>query len=157
MDLAAIVVLVHVHAKVLVFVPVNGTFVVFLKNLCKMVGVLPPNILDAKVVNTESEQERPAVMFPRARCDVALMVAMLIEAFFEEILCKDGHLQETVHALLYFDVDCTVVGSQVVEVVGFDIIGREVADLHVHVFWSVHGCVEVEILQVDGAIACILC
>ncbi len=96
-------------------------------------------------------------MFSKARCDVALMVATLAEAFFEEILCKDARLRETIHALLYFDVDCTIVGSQVVEVVGFDKIRREVADLHAHVFRLVHGCVEVEILQVDGAIACVLC
>ncbi len=47
-----------------------------------MVGVLLPNVLDAKVVDTESERERPPVMFPKAQCDVALMVAMLVEAFF---------------------------------------------------------------------------
>jgi hypothetical protein len=64
-DLVAVVVPVHVHAKVLVSIPVNGTFVVFLENLCKMVGMLPPDVLDAKVVNTESEQERPSVMFQR--------------------------------------------------------------------------------------------
>jgi hypothetical protein len=62
---------------------------------------------------------------------------MLGELFFEKILCKDACLWETIHALLYFDVDCTIVGSQVVEVVGFDKIRREVADLHVHVSgWS---------------------
>ena len=64
---------------------------------------------------------------------------------------------ETVHALLYFDVGCTIVGSEVVEVVGFDKFGREVADLHAHVFRSVHWGVEVKILQVNCAIACILC
>jgi hypothetical protein len=96
-------------------------------------------------------------MFPKARCDVALMVAMLVEAFFKEILCEDACLQETVHAHLYFDVDCTVVGSQVNEVVGFDKIGREVADFYVHVFRLVHWGVEVEIFQVNGAITCILC
>ncbi len=79
----AIVVPVHVHAKVLVSVPVNGTFVVFLKNLCEKVGVLSPNVLDAKVVKTESEQERPRVIFPKAWCAVALMVAMLVEVFFK--------------------------------------------------------------------------
>ncbi len=47
-----------------------------------MVGVLSPNILDAEVVDTESEQERPPVMFPKAWCDFALMVAVLVEAFF---------------------------------------------------------------------------
>jgi hypothetical protein len=82
---------------------------------------------------------------------------MLVEAFFEEILCKDARLLETIHALLYLDVDYTLVGSQVVEVIGSDEIGREVADLNAHVFWSVHGFVEVEILHVGGAIACILC
>ncbi len=122
-----------------------------------MVGVLPPDVLDAKVVDTESEQKRLPVMFPKARCDVALMVAVLIEAFFKEILCKNACLQDTVHSLLYFDVDCTIVVSQVDEVVGFDKIGREVADFHVHVFWLVQWGVEVGILQVNGAIACVLC
>ncbi len=64
---------------------------------------------------------------------------------------------ETIHSLLYFDIDCPIVGSQVDEVVGFDEIGWEVADFHAHVFRLVHGCVEVEILQVNGAIACVLC
>ncbi len=96
-------------------------------------------------------------MFLKARCDIALMVAVLVEAFFKEILCKDAHLWETVHSLLYFDVECTIIGGQVDEVVGFDKIGREVTDVHVHVFRLVHWGVEVEILQVNGAIACILC
>jgi hypothetical protein len=154
---AAIVVPVHVHAKVAFSVPVIGAFVVSLKNVCKMVGVLPPDVLDAKVVDTESEQERLPVMFPKARHDLALLKAMLVELFFKEILCKDARLQETIHALLYFDVDCTIIGSQLFEVVGFDKIGREVADLHAHVFQLDHGCVEVEILQVNLAIACIPC
>ncbi len=85
-------------------------------------------------------------MFPKAQCDIALMVAVLVEVFFEEILFKDTCLQKTLNALLYFDVDCTVVSSQVIEVVGFDKIGREVADLHAHVFRLVHWGVEVEIL-----------
>jgi hypothetical protein len=96
-------------------------------------------------------------MFLKAWCDVSLLVAMLVKLFFKKTVCNDAHLRETVHALLYFDVDCTVVGSQIVKVVGFDEIKREVIDLHVHVFRSVHGCGEIEILQVDGAIVCILC
>ncbi len=55
MDPAAVKVPVHVHAKVAFSVPVNGTFVVFLENFCDMVSVLPPDVLDAKVVNTESD------------------------------------------------------------------------------------------------------
>ena len=54
-DPAAIVVPIHVHTKVALSVPVNKTFVMFVENFCKMVSVLLPNILDAKVIDTESE------------------------------------------------------------------------------------------------------
>jgi hypothetical protein len=47
-----------------------------------MVGMLLPNVLDAKVVDTKSEGERPPVVFSKAQCDFALMVAMLVEVFF---------------------------------------------------------------------------
>jgi hypothetical protein len=96
-------------------------------------------------------------MFPKTWHDLALLVAMLVESFFEEILCKGAHLWKTILALLYFDVDGTVVVGQVCEVLDFDKIGREVAEFHVHEFWSVQWCVEVEILQINGAVACILC
>ncbi len=65
--------------------------------------------------------------------------------------------ERKIHSLLYFGVDCTIVGSQVDEVVGFDKIRWEVTDFHAHVFWSVHWGVEVEIIQVNGAIVCVLC
>jgi hypothetical protein len=48
-------------------------------------------------------------MFPEAWCDFALLVAMLIESFSKEILRKDAHLWETIHALLYLDLDCIVI------------------------------------------------
>jgi hypothetical protein len=59
-------------------------------------------------------------MFPKAWCDIALLLAVLVEAFFKEILCKDACLHETAHSFLYFDINCTIVGSQVDEIVGFD-------------------------------------
>jgi hypothetical protein len=67
-------------------VPVNRTFVVFIENFCKMFGVLPPDVLDAEYVDTESEIDRPPVMFPKAWRDHALLVDVLVELFFEEIL-----------------------------------------------------------------------
>ncbi len=96
-------------------------------------------------------------MFPKAWCDIVLLVAVLVESFFEEILHKDARLWETIHALLYFDIDGTIIVGQGCEVVEFGEIRREVAEFHAHEFQSVHGCVEVEILQINGAVACILC
>ncbi len=54
-DPAAIVVPIHVYAKIALSIPVNGTFVVFVENFCKMFGLFLPAILDAKVDNTESD------------------------------------------------------------------------------------------------------
>ncbi len=55
MDLAAVVVPIHVHAKVAHSIPGYGTFLVFVENFCEMFGMLPPNVLDAEVVDTETE------------------------------------------------------------------------------------------------------
>jgi hypothetical protein len=96
-------------------------------------------------------------MFLKAWCELALLVAMLVESLFEKVLCKDAHLWEAMHAPLYFGIDGTVVVGQVCEVLEFDKIGREVAEFHAHEFRLVHWCVKVKILQIDGAVACILC
>jgi hypothetical protein len=96
-------------------------------------------------------------MFPKARRDLALLVALLVESFFEEILHKDARLWETIHAFLYFHIDGTVVVGQVCGVVEFEKIGREVTEFHAHEFRSVQGCVEVEIFQIHGAVVCVLC
>ncbi len=69
-------------------------------------------------------------MFPKARCDLALLVVMSVESFFEEILREDACLWETIHALLYFDIDGTIIVGQIFEVVEFYKIGREVAEFH---------------------------
>ncbi len=55
MDSAAVIVPIHVHDKVVHSIPVNGPFVVLIENSCMMFGVLAPDELDAKVVDTKSE------------------------------------------------------------------------------------------------------
>ncbi len=75
----------------------------------------------------------------------------------KRFLRKDARLWETVHALLYFDIDGTIMDGQVFEVVELDKIGREVAEFHAHVFRLVHGCVDIKIFQINGAVACVRC
>jgi hypothetical protein len=69
--------------------PPSTPIIVFLERFCKMVGVLPPNILDTKFVDTKSEGERLLVMCPKARCDVALLVAVLVESsgIYKDLNC----------------------------------------------------------------------
>jgi hypothetical protein len=95
-------------------------------------------------------------MFLKARCDLALMVAMLVELFFEEILRENACLWETINALLYFDINDTIIVGQVCEVFEFDEIGREVTEFHAHEFWLVLRCDEVEIFQINSAVAYII-
>jgi len=66
------------------------------------------------------------------------------------------HLWEAAHPFLNFDVDKSIGGGLVGEVVHGDELFREVLDLHAHVFWACHWCHEVEIFEVNGAVACTL-
>jgi hypothetical protein len=47
-DSAAIVVPVYVHAKVALYIPVNGAFLVIIENFCEMVGCSRPTYLIRK-------------------------------------------------------------------------------------------------------------
>ena len=55
-----------------------------------------------------------------------------------------------------FDVDKSIKGGLVGEVVHGDELFGEVLDLHAHVLWARHWCREVEIFEVNGAVACTL-
>ncbi len=69
---------------------------------------------------------------------------------------KYTRLQETVHSFLNFDVDVSIGGGLVGEVVHGDELFREVFDFHTHVLWTCHWCHEVEVFEVNGAVACTL-
>jgi hypothetical protein len=83
MDLALGIVPIHVHSNVVCSGPITGADIVFVENLGKMVGVFFADILYVKVVDTESEGDGAPTVLPEARCGRALMVAMLVESFFE--------------------------------------------------------------------------
>ncbi len=66
-------------------------------------------------------------------------------------MCKNARLWETVHTLLNFDKDDTIVVGHLFKVIKIDKLGREVTEFHVHEFQAAHWCVEVEILWINGA------
>ncbi len=55
--------------------------------------------------------------------------------------------------MLYFDVDESIGGGLVGEVVYGDKIFGEVLDFHAHVLRTCHWCHEVEVFEVNGAVA----
>jgi hypothetical protein len=95
-------------------------------------------------------------MLPEAWCVGTLAVAVLILTLLQEFLCEYTHLREAIHFFLNFDVDISIGGGIVSEVVHGDKLFGEVRDFHAHVLWTCHWCHEVEIFEVNGAVACTL-
>ncbi len=85
------------------------------------------------------------------------MVAVLIQTLLQEFLFKNTRLWEAIHSFLNFYVDESIGGDFVGEVVHGDELFREVLDLHAHVLRTCHWCHEVDIFEVNGAVACTLC
>ena len=50
-----------------------------LENSHEVVGMLFANVLDAKIVNAEGEDDRTPLMCPKIWCDLALFVALLVK------------------------------------------------------------------------------
>ena len=92
-------------------------------------------------------------MLPEARRDGTLAVAMLVQSFFEELLCENTSLWKAAHPFLDCDVDKFDGGGLVGEVIHLYELLREVLDFHAHEFWSCHWHHEVKILAVNGVIA----
>ena len=68
---------------------------------------------------------------------------------FEELLCNDARLRKTIHTFLYAYIDISIRSCELPKVVEFDKILGYVGNFQSHELWSVHGCVEVEILDVN--------
>ena len=70
---------------------------------------------------------------PEAWCAGTLAVAVLVLTLLQEFLREYVHLQEAVHSFLNFDVDVSIGGGLVSEVVHGDELFGEVLDFHAHV------------------------
>ncbi len=66
--------------------PVCVDFVGLLQGRELVVGVFFAFELDAKVIHDEVKKDRPPLVAPKAGCDEALVVAMLGEAFSEQVI-----------------------------------------------------------------------
>ncbi len=73
-----------------------------------MFDVLTCRGMDPKVVNDKAKFDVAPHVAPEAGSVLALVVALGIEALFEELVGKNAGLGEAVHAHLDFDVDPSV-------------------------------------------------
>ena len=115
----------------------------------EVVSMLFSDVLDTKVVKTEREVDRTSCVRPKTRCECSLFVALLVESFFEQLLGYQAGVWETVQSLCDFYVYRAVGGEFFFEVVVGDNIFWEVAWFQAHVLAPGHGCVQIEIFDVD--------
>ena len=59
-------------------------------------------------------------------------------------------MRQSIHAFLIFDIDVAILGCLGREIIFFGEFVREIAELEAHIFLSVHGSVEVKILDING-------
>ena len=85
-DFAVFLVPVEIKSEVPTAVPIFGDLVVFLEHRHEMVGVLFANVFDAKIVNTEGETDGPSFVGTKTWSELALLVAVFVEAFLKKLL-----------------------------------------------------------------------
>ena len=115
------------------------------------------DVFHSKIVHTECKGDGSPVMLPKTRVDSALVVPVCYQVFFEELLCDDARLWKAIHTFLYSHVDVSIQSCELPEVIKFNEILGYVRDFQAHEFRSVHGCVDVEILDVYCHEPCPLC
>ena len=86
MHLSFVVVPVQCDPKVSCSCPIAGEFVMCFERVFEMLGVFLANLFHPKVINNQCELYRPCVMFPKARYQFALSVAMFVQTLFEKFV-----------------------------------------------------------------------
>jgi hypothetical protein len=77
--------------------PVNGNLVVFLECHLEVMKILHVHDFDAKVIDNEAKGDGPPHVAPQSGCVSALIVSLGGESLFQQIVCKNAGLGETVH------------------------------------------------------------
>ena len=116
--------------------------------------MLVASVLDAEVVDQEGEAYRAGVVLPEARCDSALVVAVLVEACLEQFLRDDPGVGESIHAAHALHIDVTFGVDFVLEFVVLDDVVGEVRQFHSEELRLDKRGVQVEVIDVDSHELC---
>jgi len=106
-------------------------------------------VLDSKVINHQGKSKWPGVMHPQPGCDWAGMIATGCQKHLELVISQFAGLWQTTHAPSDFNIDLAIVHQQLELVVLHD-GWRDYPswDVHVGIVLRLHGCAQIEVLQV---------
>jgi hypothetical protein len=88
--------------------PVDGNLVVFLECLLEVMTTLHVIDFDAKVINNETNGDGRTHVVPQSKRVLALMVPLGGNLFFQQLVCKNASLGETLYPHLDLDVDPSI-------------------------------------------------
>ena len=84
MNAEGVIIPIKIESKVALAFPILCDVIIVFAAFYGVVGMLLTNIIYSKIVNNEREKDRPPLMCPETRCNLAVMVAMGMEACFKE-------------------------------------------------------------------------
>ncbi len=122
----------------------------FLEKIKEMVEVFDSNIFDPKVIYDEAELDGAPFVAPEVWGGISFIVTFGKEATSEEIVGQDAGLGKAIAALTNFEVD-PAIAVTTHKLVLLNEFHWDVGDLDADIFWVGHWCVEVEVLEVNGA------
>ncbi len=146
----ASIISVDVHASKFVIGHVGLLSVVLFEKIQEKVEIFDSNIFNTKAINNEAELDGMPFVVPKSWQGVSFVVALSNMAGSKEIYGKDACLREIVTAVANFEVYPTILIATC-EVVFKDEFIRDVGKIDSNIFRIGHGCVKVEVLEVDGA------
>ena len=97
---AGVIIPIKIESKVALALPILCDVIILFDAFNEMVSMLLYNILYSKIFHNERETDRPPFMCPQTGCNLALVVAVGIEACFKECLGKDSTLGKPIHYAL---------------------------------------------------------
>ena len=89
-------------------------------------------------------------MFPKIRSELGFLVFLCVQKILHYLLVKETALWDSIHSLPDLNVDVSIFGDFVGEIVFIEKISREVAGSEAHVFVVGYRGVELEIFDVDS-------
>ena len=115
-----------------------------------MESVALSDIFNTKFIDEQAKHNGAPLVAPQARSCEALVVAVLIETFFEENVGQGPRLWETINAVANLEVKPAIGVDVVHEAVLVDKFCWYVAQFDADVLRSVQGCLKVKVFYVEG-------
>ena len=104
----------------------------------QVIKIMLGEVLDAKIINTEAEHQRPCFMLPKTCGEGAWVVSVGFQGSDKVLIGKDCSLLQAVHSFFNSDIYVAVVCDDGVNRIVFSYVIKEVSRMNSHIFRFLH-------------------